>query len=44
MLNKHLCKSKKISMQHNNNSTTKGMEEQVMGSDSQLHMEMAKHM
>jgi hypothetical protein len=27
-----------------NNSTTKGMEEQVMGSDSQSHMEMAKHM
>jgi hypothetical protein len=37
-----------MSMQHmtpnNNNSKTKGMEEQVMGSDSQLHMEMAKHM
>jgi len=48
MFNKHVCKSWKISIQHmgsnNNNSTMKGMEEQVMGSNSQLHMEMAKHM
>jgi len=48
MFNKHACKSWKTSIQHmgpnNNNSTMKGMEEQVMGSNSKLHMEMAKHM